>query len=43
MSFCSPDIKGVILDITGVLFESGEMKEIPGSIDAVKKYEYSTK
>lgn len=37
MSFCSPDIKGVILDITGVLFESGEMKEIPGSIGAVKK------
>merc|ERR1712029_314823 len=39
MSLNGKDIKGVLLDITGVLVESttGGSKAIPGSIEAVKK------
>ena len=37
MSWCKPIIKGVLLDITGVLFESGANEAIPGSVEAIKK------
>lgn len=40
MSFNGKPIKGVLLDITGVLAESsaeGDGKAIPGSVEAVKK------
>lgn len=33
----SHNIKGVLLDITGVLYESGACEAIKGSVDAVEK------
>ena len=45
MSFCKPiwlekAVKGVLLDITGVLYNSGQGsgEAIPGSINAVNRY-----
>ncbi|CAC5407212.1 LHPP [Mytilus coruscus] len=36
MSWCK-NVKGVLLDITGVLFESGASEPIKGSIEAIKR------
>lgn len=38
MSWCK-NVKGVLLDITGVLFESGASEPIKGSVEAIKRYE----
>ncbi|CAN8003817.1 unnamed protein product [Ixodes hexagonus] len=36
LSWLKKPIKGLLLDISGVLYESGESKAIPGSVEAVK-------
>ncbi|XP_054716449.1 phospholysine phosphohistidine inorganic pyrophosphate phosphatase-like [Uloborus diversus] len=37
MSSLQWDVKGVLLDITGVLYESGQKHAIPGSVEAICK------
>lgn len=34
------EIKGVLLDITGALFESGSREPIEGSVEAIQRLDY---
>ena len=37
LKWAQPEIKNILLDINGVLFESGENFAIDGSIEAMKR------
>ncbi|KAH7935886.1 hypothetical protein HPB52_014627 [Rhipicephalus sanguineus] len=39
MAWLRKPIRGILMDITGVLYESGERKAIEGSVDALKMYD----
>ncbi|XP_050705073.1 phospholysine phosphohistidine inorganic pyrophosphate phosphatase-like [Eriocheir sinensis] len=41
MAWCSQPVRGVLLDITGVLYEGGSTVPIPGSVEAVERLKAS--